>query len=99
MAADVVVVEKHMGTPEEAREKIASFQQMLDKYGVKPEWRGNHAKLKGLGVKGTIDVDAENVRVELSLGMMAKAAGVKADKLEGSIRKRLQKSFGTWEGE
>lgn len=97
MAADIVVVEKHMGTPDEARDKIASFQEMLDKYGVKPSWKGNHAKLKGLGVKGTIDIDDENVRVELSLGMMAKAAGVKADKLENSIRKRLKKAFGTWE--
>lgn len=92
--SDVRVVEAHNTTPKDALSKISAFEDMLKKYGVKPKWSGNSAKIKSPGVKGSIVVDDTNVTVDLSLGMMAKAVGIDAKRLEGSIRKRLKAAFG-----
>lgn len=91
--ADVVVEQSHSLTPVEARSKIASFEEMMSKYGVKADWSGNKATLKGTGVSGSIDVDTRRVRVEVKLGMMAKVAGVDPVKLKSSIEKRLKSAF------
>jgi putative polyhydroxyalkanoate system protein len=93
--ADIKVVEAHHGTPTEAIAKIGAFEDMLSKYGIKPKWSGHTAAIKAIGVSGNIGVDDTNVTVELSLGRMAKMAGIDPVKLEGSIRKRLKAAFAT----
>lgn len=92
--ADILVTEPHNGTADEAIEKLGAFEEMLSKYGVKPKWSGRNAKIKAIGVSGAIDVTDTDVRVELSLGRMAKMAGIDPVRLEGSIRKRLKAAFG-----
>lgn len=91
--SDVRVVEKHNATAEDAIGKVAAFEEMLKKYGVKANWKGRHAELKGTGVKGSIDVDDEKVEVLVKLGMLARAAGIDPSRLESSIRKRLRSAF------
>jgi putative polyhydroxyalkanoate system protein len=91
--SNVRVREPHTLGTAEALRRIADFEEMLKKYGVKASWKGNHADVSGLGVKGTIDVSEQEARVELTLGFVAKAAGVDGAKLEGSIRKRLRAAF------
>ncbi len=91
--ADVRVSQAHAVSTTEAKQRIAEFEQMMSKYGVKADWNGNSAKLKGLGVSGSIDITDKAVDVVVKLGMMAKAAGVDADKLRGSITKRLKAAF------
>ncbi len=91
--SDVRVVEPHNCTAEDAIGKVASFEDMLKKYGVKALWKGRHAELKGTGVKGSIDVDDSKVEVVVKLGMLARAAGIDPGRLEGSIRKRLRAAF------
>jgi putative polyhydroxyalkanoate system protein len=93
--ADVRVVEPHHTNPQDAIAKVAAFEEMLAKYGVKAHWSGQRAELKGTGVKGSIAVDATNVTVDVQLGMLARAAGIDAGKLQGSIQKRLRAAFGT----
>lgn len=95
--ANVQVSEPHNCTAEEAVTKIGEFEAMMTKYGIKSTWNGTSAKLKGTGVSGTIAVDASHCNINLKLGMLARAAGVDATRLEGSIRKRLQAAFGTAE--
>lgn len=97
--SDIHVVEAHQSDIASAKEKVASFEDMLKKYRVKVVWKGNDAQLKGTGVKGGIQLDDTNVTVDVKLGMVARAAGIKADRLEQSIRKRLQKAFGTYAGD
>ena len=87
------VREPHSLGIDEARRRIGSFEDMLAKYGVKATWKGNRADIKGTGVSGDITVSDADVAVTVKLGMMAKAIGVKPDKLEGSIRKRLREAF------
>ena len=95
--ADVHVVEDHHTTPEDAITKVGGFEDMLQKYMVRVQWRGKSADLKGPGVKGSIEVDDDKVAVRLKLGMIARAAGVDAERLSASIRKRLRSAFGDGE--
>jgi putative polyhydroxyalkanoate system protein len=91
--ADVDVTEKHTLGAAGARAKIADFESMLtEKYGVKASWRGNTADLKGPNVTGSIGVTDADVRVQVSLGFLAKRL-VDAKRLEASIRKRLRAAF------
>ena len=87
--ATVRVNETHSLDQDTAKSKVSVFEEMVSKFGVKVIWSGYTAEVKGMGISGGIDVTSSDVTVTLKLGMMAKAAGVKADKLEGSIRKRL----------
>jgi putative polyhydroxyalkanoate system protein len=91
--SDVVVNQAHNVSADEAKKRIADFEEMLTKYGVKVDWKGNTGTLKGTGVSGGIDIGPSNVKVEVKLGMMAKAIGVDATKLRGSIEKRLKAAF------
>lgn len=91
--SNVNVTEKHSLSKDEARKRVAGFEDMLSKYGVKAKWSGDKASVKGVGVSGDIAVNDSDVNVNLKLGMMAKAAGIKSDKLESSIRKRLRAAF------
>ena len=91
--SDVRVTEPHHTTPDDARQKVSGFEDMMRKYGVRADWNGTKAELKGTGVSGTITIDATHCHVLVKLGLMARAMGVDATKLEGSIRKRLKAAF------
>lgn len=91
--ADVHVTQVHDLSVEEAKKKMADFESMMKKYGVTASWSGGHADLKGTGVKGAIDVTVSDVRVALKLGMLAKAAGIDAARLQNSISRRLREAF------
>lgn len=88
--ADVEIKEEHGLGPETAVGRIKAFEETLKKYHVKAAWSGQRANLKGVGVSGSIDVTGSDVTVRLKLGMMARAAGVDAQKLGRSIRRRLK---------
>ena len=92
--SDVRVTESHSLSTDEAIGRIKSFEEMLTKYGVKTVWKGNQAELKGTGVSGNINVSDSAVDVVVKLGFLAKAAGVKPEKLESSIRRRLGEALG-----
>lgn len=84
------VEQPHNKSIDDAKAAIDVFgKDMKDKYGLGLDWSGDTAKLKGLGASGEIGVGPDRVVVEVKLGMMAKAAGIKADKVEASIKKRL----------
>jgi len=91
--ADVRVTQPHSLSQDDAKQQMAGFEEMMKKYGVSAQWSDDHADLKGTGVKGSIDVSQDDVRVELKLGMLAKAAGIDPARLEKSIRRRLKEAF------
>lgn len=90
---DVRVTQPHSLSRDDAKQQMAGFEEMMKKYGVSARWSGGHADLKGTGVKGSIDVTESSVRVELKLGMLAKAAGIDPARLEKSISRRLKEAF------
>jgi putative polyhydroxyalkanoate system protein len=92
--ADIRIVKAHGLSQSEARGKMASFEQLLaDKYKMKTSWKGNRADLKGPSVSGFIDVGTQDVTIEVSLGLLARAV-VDPKRAEASIRKRLDAAFG-----
>jgi len=76
-----------------ARERINAFEQTLQKFGASLVWSDNKAEVKGFGVTGSAELGEGFVEVCLNLGLMAKAAGIDAVRLEGSIAKRLAAAF------
>ena len=87
--ATVTVSQPHSLSTEEAKSRLGDLEEMLRKYGVTLDWSGDSASFKSIGVSGGLDVRPSTVDVRVKLGMMAKAAGVDAQRLEQSIRKRL----------
>ncbi len=75
---------------EALKERMTTFEGEISKYGVSLAWKGNRADIKGLGVSGEAHLSPTEVTLQLTLGMLAKAAGVDAVKLENSIQKRLK---------
>jgi putative polyhydroxyalkanoate system protein len=89
------VEQPHTKSIEEAKQAVEAFgDDMKARYGLKLEWAGTQAKLKGTGASGDVSVKADAVVVQVKLGMLAKAAGIKADKVEASIKKRLAAALG-----
>lgn len=84
---------RHTLPASESRARLAPFEDSLKKYGARLEWRGNRAEIKGTGVSGDVKLEDNLCSVTVKLGLLAKAAGVDASKLEGSIRKRLEAAF------
>jgi putative polyhydroxyalkanoate system protein len=85
----LTVRQPHSLSTDEARRRLASFEEMLAKYGVKLNWKGDRAEIDGTGVSGGAVVTKSDVTIEIKLGFLARAAGVDADKLRGSVEKRL----------
>lgn len=84
---------RHTVPAAESRARLAPFEESLGKYGARLDWRGNRAEIKGTGVSGDVRLEDNLVSITVKLGLLAKAAGVDAAKLEGSIRKRLEAAF------
>ncbi len=75
---------------EVAKQRLGHFAEDLKKYGMSLAWSGTEAELKGTGASGNVKVTSTNVQVTVKLGMLAKAAGIKADRVQESIQKRLR---------
>lgn len=91
--ANIVVSKNHALSADQVRAALSAFEADIAKYGLKPEWKGNTAKLKGTGASGEIRIEDKRVVVEIKLGMLAKAAGINAEKVEASIQKRLDSAL------
>lgn len=89
----VRVQKAHSLDPAEARVRLGSFEQDLAQRGARLVWEGDTAEIQGTGVSGSVRVTASEVSVEVKLGLLARAAGVKADRLQASIEKRLNAAF------
>jgi putative polyhydroxyalkanoate system protein len=91
--ANIRVQQPHQLSQAKAKEAVGQFEEMLGKYRAKLEWNGFSAKIKGIGVGGDVMVSDREVTVNVELGMMARAAGIDAEKLKGSIARRLQEAL------
>ncbi|MCB9679984.1 MAG: polyhydroxyalkanoic acid system family protein [Alphaproteobacteria bacterium] len=91
--SSVRVRQPHTLSKSAAKDKLAGFEEMLKKYRVSLAWSGDKAAIKGIGVSGDVAVGDSAVDVEVKLGMLAKAAGIDAGRLQDSIAKRLKAAF------
>ena len=86
----VKVSETHTLSDEEARRRVARFEEtQLKRFGIKLDWKGSRARIQGMGVTGDAELAPGRVDITLKLGMLAKAAGVDPEKLQSSMAKRL----------
>lgn len=91
--ANIKITEAHTLGASEAKIRVAVFEEMLSKFGVKLNWSGNKASFKGIGVSGSMSVSDTSATIEIKLGMMARAAGVDGQRLQGSVSRRLREAF------
>jgi putative polyhydroxyalkanoate system protein len=91
--AAVHVRQAHTMNKTDAKLKLLSFEQLLKNYRVSLTWNGFHAAISGVGVSGDVKVEDAAVEVNVSLGFLAKAAGVDPEKLRLSIAKRLKEAY------
>jgi len=82
--ADISIVKQHeidTGILKERLEGLAA--ELKRKYGVRSRWDGDTCLLDGAGLKkGVVEMSGSQVKIEVTLGMMAKM-------LKGTIQKEI----------
>ncbi len=75
----------------EAQRRVTELEPKLkDKYGVKLDWKGSQAQVKGTGVSGTLNVHNDKVAIDIKLGLLLRPmAGKIREALERQIDKAL----------
>ena len=92
--ATIKVHQAHSYPIDEARQRLAPFEADMARFGTKLAWKGAKASVKGTGVSGELVLTASTAELTLKLGMLAKAAGVDARRLQQSIERRFAKALG-----
>jgi len=83
--ARITVERAHTLGKEGARAKAEKLAQKLqDQYGLEPSWSGDTLNLKRSGVKGTVQVAADLLRIDVELGLLMSA-------MSGTIKTEIEK--------
>ena len=89
--ARITVERAHTLGKEGARAKAEKLAQKLqDQYGLEPSWSGDTLNLKRSGVKGTVQVAADLLRIDVELGLLMSAM---SGTLKSEIEKALDKAL------
>ncbi|MBP1127334.1 MULTISPECIES: polyhydroxyalkanoic acid system family protein [Pseudomonas] len=85
--ARITVEREHSLGKEGARAKADTLAQKLqDKYGVASVWSGDTLNLKRSGVKGTVRVDEDLLRIDVELGLLMSA-------MSGTLKTEIEKAL------
>ena len=85
--ARITVERVHTLGKEGARAKAEKLAQKLqDQYGLQPSWSGDTLNLKRSGVKGTVQVAADLLRIDVELGLLMSA-------MSGTIKTEIEKAL------
>ena len=86
--ADITMVKRHDLEVDVVRERLQELADWLkQKYGIRSRWQGDSCILEGSGLKkGVVAVTGSEVRVEVTLAMMAKF-------LKGQVEKEIDKKI------
>ncbi|MBK8013713.1 MAG: polyhydroxyalkanoic acid system family protein [Deltaproteobacteria bacterium] len=90
----IKISENHQLGVEAAKRALSTFEEDLKKFGMRLVWSGHAGELKGTGASGDVRVSDHDVQVTIKLGLLAKAAGIDANRLKQSIEKRLRAALG-----
>ncbi|WP_321862160.1 polyhydroxyalkanoic acid system family protein [Pseudomonas paraveronii] len=89
--ARITVERAHSLGKEGARAKAEKLAQKLqDQYGLQPSWSGDTLNLKRSGVKGTVLVADDLLRIDVELGLLMSAM---SDTIKTEIEKALDKAL------
>ena len=85
--ARITVERAHSLGKEEARAKTDKLAQKLQaQYGLEPSWSGDTLNLKRSGVKGTVVVADDSLRIDVELGLLMSA-------MSGTIKSEIEKAL------
>ncbi|MCK1783757.1 MULTISPECIES: polyhydroxyalkanoic acid system family protein [Pseudomonas] len=85
--ARITVERAHSLGKEGARAKAEKLAQKLqDQYGLQPSWSGDTLNLKRSGVKGTVLVADDLLRIDVELGLLMSA-------MSGTIKTEIEKAL------
>ncbi|MBW2276273.1 MAG: polyhydroxyalkanoic acid system family protein [Deltaproteobacteria bacterium] len=86
--ADITMVKHHDLEIEVVRERLQELADWLkQKYGIRARWQGDSCLLEGSGLKkGVVAISGSEVKVEVTLAMMAKF-------LKGQVEKEIGKKI------
>ena len=92
MAKNITVSRTHGSTQEDALEKLKGLTgQLVDKYGVAITPTADGATVKGKGISGGCKIDAREVTISLSLGLMLRPL---SGRIEAGIKRAMEQHFG-----
>lgn len=85
--ARIQVGRAHTLGKDAAREKADKLASKLkDQYGLESSWAGDTLNLKRSGVKGTVKVAEDSLRIEVELGLLMSA-------MSGTIKSEIEKAL------
>ncbi|MFC6339125.1 polyhydroxyalkanoic acid system protein [Pseudomonas sp. CCM 7891] len=85
--ARITVERAHTLGKEAARAKAEKLAQKLkDRYGLEPSWSGDTLNLKRSGVKGSVKVAEDSLRIDVELGLLMSA-------MSGTIKSEIEKAL------
>ncbi len=85
--ARITVERAHSLGKEGAREKADKLADKLkSQYGLESSWSGDTLNLKRSGVKGTVQVADDSLRIDVELGLLMSA-------MSGSIKSEIEKAL------
>ena len=85
--ARITVEREHSLGKKQARAKAEQLARKLeDKYGVESSWSGDTLKLTRSGVKGTVAVADDSLRIDVELGLLMSA-------MSGTIKSEIEKAL------
>ena len=85
--ARISIEREHSLGKEQARAKAEQLARKLeDKYGVASSWSGDTLNLKRSGIKGSVLVDDDVLRIDVELGLLMSA-------MSGTIKSEIEKAL------
>ncbi|QQD53848.1 polyhydroxyalkanoic acid system family protein [Pseudomonas fluorescens BBc6R8] len=85
--ARIQVERAHTLGKDAAREKADKLASKLkEQYGLESSWAGDTLNLKRSGVKGTVKVAEDSLRIEVELGLLMLA-------MSGTIKSEIEKAL------
>lgn len=85
--ARITVERSHSLGKDGARAKADKLAQKLqEQYGLEPSWSGDTLNLKRSGVKGTVLVADDSLRIDVELGLLMSA-------MSGTIKSEIEKAL------
>ncbi len=85
--ARITVERAHSLGKEGARAKADKLAQTLqEQYGLAPSWSGDTLNLKRSGVKGSVLVAEDSLRIDVELGLLMSA-------MSGTIKSEIEKAL------
>lgn len=83
----IVIAKTHNKPAEEVEKLVDALQiELANKYGLKSQRNGDLVDFTGAGLKGTLSMDPNEVKIDLKLGMMMTML---AGKIESALKEKL----------